>query len=268
MSDTLAVTHTRLTLSSGPAIHLAKTGEAGAPILFLHGYADSWRSFEPLFPLLDKHFRLFAPDQRGHGDSEPADRYDIADFTEDAAALITLLGLEPVHVIGHSLGAIVAQRLAAERPELVRRLVLIGAASTAAGHPGLRELQSELQGAGDPIPADLIEAFQTSTIAQPLDRVRLDQILSESAKLGRAAWLGTAAGLLDEPPEAGSRTVPVRTLALWGKEDPIFDYESQLALAQIIPNLTVHRYAGVGHAPNWEVPKDVARDILAFLEAI
>jgi non-heme chloroperoxidase len=269
MLATQSITHSKVTLRTGRAVHLAKAGKTGTPpVLLLHGYADSWRSFEPLFPLLDMHFELFAPDQRGHGESDAAEEYDIAEFTRDAAGLITSLDIGPVHVIGHSLGAIVAQRLAVEHPTLIRRLVLIGGAPTAASHPGLRELQAELQGAGDPIPADMIEAFQTSTVVQPLDLERLGQILSESAKLGRAAWLGTVAGLLDESPEAGNRTITVHALALWGKEDPIFDDASQLALARIIPNLTVRRYPGVGHAPNWEVPNHVAHDILMFLEPI
>jgi pimeloyl-ACP methyl ester carboxylesterase len=268
MSETLpVVAESQLVLEGGRSAHLVQAGEAGQPVLFLHGYADSWRSFEPLFPLLSRHFRLFALDQRGHGDSDPADGYAIADFTADAAEVIKQLDLGPVDVVGHSLGSIVAQRLAVEHPALVRRLVLIGAAPTAAGHAGLAELLAELETAGDPIPAELIEAFQTSTAIQPLAPERLEQILAESAKLGRGAWLGTAAGLLEEPPEDGSRVVPAPSLSIWGKEDGIFDLDAQTALARIIPNLTTRHYPGVGHAPNWEIPETVAQDILAFLQA-
>jgi non-heme chloroperoxidase len=268
MADTLlANTRRTIVLNSGRAINIVQVGEAGRPVLFLHGYADSWRSFEPLFPLLSQHFRLFAPDQRGHGDSDQADRYDIADFTADAAALTGLLGIGPVDVVGHSLGSIVAQRLAVDHPQLVRRLVLIGAAPTASGQPGLAELLVELEAAADPIPAALIEGFQTSTTVQPLDHARLDAILAESAKLARAAWLGTASGLLDEAPEAGDRTIYVRSLSIWGKEDGIFDLDAQRALARIIPDLSERHYAGVGHAPNWEVPEAVATDILTFLQS-
>lgn len=267
MSESLpTLTEAKLVLEGGRRVHLVQAGAAGPPVLFLHGYADSWRSFEPLLPLLSRHFRLFALDQRGHGESDPADRYAIADFTADAAEVVAQLGVGPVDVVGHSLGSIVAQRLAVAHPHLVRRLVLIGAAPTAAGHAGLAELLAELETAGDPIPAALIEAFQTSTAIQPLAPARMAQILAESGKLSRGAWLGTAAGLLEEPPDAGSHTVLAPSLSLWGQEDGIFDLQAQNALAQIIPNLTTRHYPAVGHAPNWEIPDSVAQEILAFLQ--
>ena len=72
-------------LASGLQIHYAEQGDPGGePILFLHGYTDSWFSFSRLLPLLPDHYRALALDQRGHGDSErPDDRYTFDDFAAD-----------------------------------------------------------------------------------------------------------------------------------------------------------------------------------------
>lgn len=101
-------------------------GGSGPPILFLHGlagYAGEWRSSARL--LIDE-YRVFALDQRGHGDSErrPQDLSRSA-FVADCATVITHIGLGPVTLIGQSMGASTAMLTAAGHPRLVRSLVVI-----------------------------------------------------------------------------------------------------------------------------------------------
>ncbi len=121
------------TLPNGQTLHYVDNGAAGPAIVFLHGYTDSWRSFELLFPLLAPSFRLIALDQRGHGETPRAERYRIADFAADAIGFLEQLATGPVHLVGHSLGTIVAQRVAEQRSDLLQSLILIGPARTA-GH--------------------------------------------------------------------------------------------------------------------------------------
>lgn len=101
-------------------------GGPGPPILLLHGlagYAGEWRSSARL--LIDE-YRVFALDQRGHGDSErrPQDLSRSA-FVADCATVITHIGLGPVTLIGQSMGASTAMLTAAAHPRLVRSLVVI-----------------------------------------------------------------------------------------------------------------------------------------------
>ncbi len=116
-------------LPGGPVLECVERGTpGGVPVLCLHGITDSWRSFEPVLPSLPAEWHLIALSQRGHGGSDrPAAAYGTRDFAADAAALIQTRGLPPVVVVGHSMGAANALRLAMERPEAVRGVVAAGA---------------------------------------------------------------------------------------------------------------------------------------------
>lgn len=245
--------------------HYVRAGANGPVVVLLHGYGDSWRSFELLFPLLARDFQLFVPDHRGHGDSERAATYTVADFTSDAIAFIEAVPRQRVHLVGHSLGGIVAQRVAAARPDLVDHLVLIGTAPTAAGHAGLAEFRAELSAYPDALPREVIEGFQASTTFTPLPPERLRVFVDESVKLDIATWRGAADGLIHEPADAAENRIEAPTLVLWGEQDSIFDSASQEALARNIPNMVTIHYPDAGHAPNWEIPERVAQDIATFL---
>ena len=98
----------------------------GAPLLLLHGYTDTSRSWTQVAPYLLRH-RLLIPDQRGHGGSDaPACCYSACAFAEDARLFLDAMKVEKAAVAGHSLGSMVAMTLAAEHPERVTRLALIG----------------------------------------------------------------------------------------------------------------------------------------------
>src|SRR5450755_3104328 len=142
-SPEAAPTHDDIRLPDGRRLHFVSVGEHGPRVVFLHGFTDSWRSFELLFPALGARFRLFALDQRGHGDSEAADSYWMGEFADDAIAFIESSRREPVHLVGHSLGSIVAQRVAERRPELLASLILIGAAPSTGGHGGLKQMRAD-----------------------------------------------------------------------------------------------------------------------------
>ncbi|MCD2173594.1 alpha/beta fold hydrolase [Rhizobium sp. C4] len=253
------------TLPNGQTLRYVDNGAGGPVIVFLHGYTDSWRSFEPLFSLLPAAFRLIAPDQRGHGTSGRAARYSIADFTSDGIAFIEQLAVGPVHLIGHSLGSIVAQRVAEKRPDLLASLTLIGPTRTARAHPGLLEFREELKQLADPVPADFIEQFQSSTTHTPLSDTQLAVLVGESAKLDLETWRGALDGLIEEPSDFPALPADVAVLSLWGEEDAIFDREAQLALSQAAPRHTEITYPDVGHAPHWEIPSRVAEDIRDFV---
>src|SRR3712207_5267137 len=119
-------------LETGPRIHYAEQGDPDGDVLvFLHGYTDSWFSFSRLLPLLPERYRAYALSQRGHGDSErPADGYTVDNLAADVVAFLDAVGAARATVVGHSMGSIIARRVAETRPERVARLVLIGAVFT------------------------------------------------------------------------------------------------------------------------------------------
>lgn len=112
---------------NGINLHYETSGN-GAPILFIHGLGSSARDWEMQTPFFSNHHRTFAFDLRGHGHSQkPSDAYSMPLFAEDAAELIKLLGAEPVHVVGISLGGMIAFQLAVDHPELIKSLVIVNA---------------------------------------------------------------------------------------------------------------------------------------------
>lgn len=98
----------------------------GETVLLIHGLGSSTEDWEPQVTALAARFRVVAYDVRGHGrTSKPRGPYSVPQFAEDAAALITALELGPVHVVGLSMGGMIAFQLAADHPELVRSLVIV-----------------------------------------------------------------------------------------------------------------------------------------------
>ena len=156
-------------LSTGVALQVAEAGPSdGEPVLFLHGYTDSWFSYSPALERLPAGIRAIAPTQRGHGDSEkPECCYRPADFAADAVALLDELRIERATVVGHSYGSFVAQRLAIDHPERVNGLVLIGSGTTGAT-PAVVEFNEVVQALSDPLDPAFVREFQASTAAEPL----------------------------------------------------------------------------------------------------
>jgi magnesium chelatase accessory protein len=108
----------------GARLHYVVGGE-GPPLALVHGLGGAASNWVELAPLLAPRFRLLIPDLAGHGRSSPIPAAPSLDpFAEGVAALLEREGMLPAAVVGHSLGAAVALRLAVRRPKTVRALVL------------------------------------------------------------------------------------------------------------------------------------------------
>lgn len=105
-----------LNVAAGPA--------NGAPLLLLHGVVRCWQDFLPILPALSTSWQLYGVDHRGHGHSQRATPYRVADYAHDAIELVARGLPEPAILYGHSLGAMVALAVAAELPDRVRALIL------------------------------------------------------------------------------------------------------------------------------------------------
>ncbi|WP_371618832.1 alpha/beta fold hydrolase [Streptomyces sp. NBC_00454] len=98
-------------------------GGTGRPLLALHGHLSEGSSFTELAAALGPDWRVIAPDQRGHGDSDRAGDYTRAGYLADLVALLDHLGIDRTVVLGHSLGGINGYHLAAEHPSLVEAFI-------------------------------------------------------------------------------------------------------------------------------------------------
>jgi non-heme chloroperoxidase len=253
-------------LASGPQVHYAVQGDPdGEPILFLHGYTDSWFSFSRLLPLLPSRYHASAFSQRGHGDSERPDCcYGIEDLVADAVAFLDAAGVEQATVVGHSGGSFTARGVVEIHPERVPRLVLIGSAVTPLKDV-TRELQAAVHTLEDPVPAEFAREFQAANVHVPLPEAFFERAVAESLKLPAHIWKSALDGLLavDDAEDLGKITAP--TLLIWGERDEFFSREEVEGLAAAIPDARLLAYPETGHAVQWERPERVASDLDAFM---
>ena len=163
--------------------------------------------------------------------------------------LVDHLGVTSAVFVGHSMGTLVVQRLAASRPDMVAGLVLIG---------GLRRLPDEVfddvwsvvQDLTDPISEPFVRQFQSSTLAAPVP----DLLRPARRRKPPGARPCLASRVRRHPHHAPRDTISAPTLLLWGDHDALVPRAEQDALLSAIPDARLVVYEGAGHSPNWEQP--------------
>jgi non-heme chloroperoxidase len=238
----------------------------GVPVVMLHGGTDSWRSFEPVLPYLPDDIRAIAVTQRGHGDApKPDSGYLIEDLAGDVGALMDELELSGAIVVGHSMGSMVAQRIAIDHTERVRGVVLAGVfGHPQADSPALAELADGFGSIEDPIAREVAHEFQVSTTATPLEPEQLNTFVDESLKVPARVWREAFNGFprVDYSAELSGLNIPA--LIVYGDQDELISRTEQDALLDALPDARFEVYEGVGHAMHWEQPERFAQDIVEF----
>jgi non-heme chloroperoxidase len=267
-TDADGVRRARVQLGNGLMLDVAESGAAdGEPVLFLHGFTDSWFSFSTVLERLPAEIRAIAPSMRGHGDSErPSCCYRVADFSTDVIELLDALQLERVTLVGHSMGSFIAQRVAIDHPDRIARLVLIGSGTTARFEAAV-EFNAVVQTLTDPIAAEFVREFQESTVFQPLPVSFMETVIDESRKLPAHVWRDALAGLLSDAAEDELHRIDAPTLIVWGDRDMLWTRPQQEGLQRSIRGSRLLVYSETGHATHWERPDRIARDLQEFIRA-
>jgi non-heme chloroperoxidase len=242
----------------------------GVPVLFLHGYTDSWRSFEGVLAHLPGSLHAFALSQRGHGDADrPAAGYHPREFAADLAAFMDALDIRQAVIAGHSMGGSVAQWFAIDYPERTLGLVLMGAFTGWRDSPVLMEFwDSAVSTLTDPIDPTFVREFQQSTLARPVPPGRLDTAVGESLKVPARVWRATYEAFLDAAVSRHLGQILSPTLVIWGDQDTFALQCDQDALHAAIPGSQVVVYPGAGHSFHWEEPERFAIDVAAFASSL
>lgn len=262
------IRHVRL--PSGLTIECAEQGRRGGPaVLMLHGITDTWRSFEPVLPWLAPDWHVVSMTQRGHGGSSAASSLRTRDFAADAADLITTLGLPKVLVVGHSMGAVNALRMAIDQPSLVRGVVAAGAFASFSDKPGFVDfVQSQMLTLGEKVPRELAESFQRDTVNGPVAPGLLETMVDECLRTPAATWRGAFAALLEDDFSTELHTIDAPVLLPWGDADAFSPESDQQRLVRQIPRAKRVVYAGAGHALHWEQPRRFAADLIRFEQTL
>jgi non-heme chloroperoxidase len=273
-----ALVHT-LRLPSGLLLEFAEQGGLGCPtVLMLHGVTDSWRSFEPVLPFVDPAWHVIALSLRGHGaSSKPADGYTPAHMAGDVAQFIAAMELPPVVVVGHSMGATVALRLAVDHPGCVRAVAGLGTFASFRDKSDLVDwVRSTIDPLADPVPRELADEFQRSTLAQSVtdegefyvSEALIGSMTDQSLKAPARVWRRGFAGLLDDDVADGLHRVRVPVLLLHGGRDAFVPAADLTRLTAALPQAQAHTWAGAGHAMHWEQPARFAALLGDFVGAL
>jgi pimeloyl-ACP methyl ester carboxylesterase len=264
-----AVVVKSIALPTGVTLEYAERGSrTGAPVIFLHGVTDSWRSFEPVFDHLPSAVRAISITQRGHGrSSKPHHGYRYPEMAADLEAFMDALDLRAAVIVGHSMGASVAQRFAADHPARVAGLVLAGAFRTQHRDPVLGTFwDTSLASLADPVPAALAREFQMSTIVRGVPPDFVDLAVNESLQVPARVWQALFRGFLDTPDfSAELARVSAPALIVWGEKDRYTGRAAQDALRAVLPASRLIVYEGTGHAVHWEEPQRFAADLVRFV---
>ncbi|HVK25734.1 MAG TPA: alpha/beta hydrolase [Actinokineospora sp.] len=231
-----------ITLPDGTTLHYTDSGGTNPTIILLHGgLVTAELMWSTHLPKLTSHYRVIAPDTRGHGHSDnPAGHFGYDRFADDCAALITELSLERPAVIGYSDGAQTALELGMRRPELVSALVLGGVIAEPTAH-----YRDALAAIGFTTPGEVDTALFDRTIPGFLDVIKnlhgadyVPEFMADTSRL----WL-TLPTYTDQQ-LAG---IPVPTLVITGDRDegPL---DQAPRLCRTIPHTELAVIPGADHA--------------------
>jgi 3-oxoadipate enol-lactonase len=238
---------------------------AGTPLVFANSLGTDFRIWDELLILLGDDYRVLRYDKRGHGLSDlGSGSYTIDLLATDLAALLDHLETGPAVVCGLSVGGMIAQRLAAQRPDLVRALVLCNTAHRM-GTPDMWEQR-----------IDAIRAGGIESLAEPIlerwfsaeyRRERTAELAGWRNMLVRTpveGYLATCAAIRDADLSESTSKLQLPTLCVAGSVDGAAPPELVRTMAKMIEGARYLEIEGVGHMPCIEAPDALTAAMQAF----
>jgi len=260
---------------------------SGDPLLLVMGLAADSAAWMFQVPDFARHHRTIVFDNRGVGRSaKPPGPYTIHEMADDTVGLLDALGIARAHVVGVSMGGMIAQELALQHPDRVRGLVL------ACTYPEPdadveRQLQFSVAQFGGTVSADgemridlaaldpmlffqhlLPRVFNQSFIDQELPK--LMQLFSGALQYGFSmeAIFGQVAAVMGHRTTDRLQRITAPTLVITGDADLLIPPANSTVLARHIPNARLVTVPGGSHGFNFETPEIFNREVLEFLAGV
>ena len=288
----------RVGLSTGVTLNVALAGpEDAPPVILLHGFPESHRTWRGVAPLLEDSFRLIMPDQRGFAGSDrpfDVDEYETDKLIGDIFALAEALGVERFALVGHDWGGAIAWPAAMRNDPRLTKLAIVNAPHPLIFQKSLIEDADQraasqyinwfrVPAAEKAIEAMGFEAFFQKTF---MSHVELASVSEEEKQQYIAEWSQPGGMLpmlnwyratkLIVPPPGATVAVPdfllrafpkihVPTLVVWGMKDPALLPLQLEGLEALVDDLTVVKLPDAGHFAPWEAPDQVASALRDFL---
>jgi 3-oxoadipate enol-lactonase len=249
-------------------LHHAVTGDPdGLPVVFANSLGTDFRVWDKLLPLLPPGLKVIRYDMRGHGLSDvPDGDYWMGDLVADAAGLMDALRLRGVVFIGLSIGGAVAQGLAAERPDLLRAVVLSNTAAKIGTEATWRNRIATVRAGGIAAIADgVLEKWFTRRFRTE----RPDELAAWRHMLTRTpldGYIGCCAALAGTDLRESTAALRLPVLAVAGSDDGSTPPDLVREMAGTIPGARFEIIRGAGHIPCIEAPEALAAVIRGFLD--
>ena len=290
----------KVPLKTDVTLNVALAGPSDAPpVILLHGFPESHRTWRGLAPLLEDEFRLVMPDQRGFAGSDrplEVEAYRADVLVDDIFALAEALGITRFALVGHDWGGAISWPAALRGDPRLTRLAIVNAP-----HPVIFQ-KSLIEDADQRAASQYITAFRTPGFEQAAEAMgwgtlfdksfgghvaladispeERDQYIAEwSEPCGFAAMLNWyRASQVVVPPPGVEVPVPgwvldlfpqvkVPTLVIWGMKDKALLPIQLEGLEELVEDLQIVRVPDAGHFVPWEKPQEVAAALKPFLMA-
>lgn len=254
--------------TNGARLHVKDEGpKDGFPLIFANSLGTDLRLWDSLVAHLPDNLRLIRYDKRGHGLSDcPASPYPMGDLVKDAAGLMDYLGVSGALFVWLSIGGIIAQGLAAERPDLLRAMVL---ANTAA-KVGTAQMWQER--------VDAVRVGGIEALEKPILERWFSKNFRDTKPAELAAWrhmlcrtpvegyMGCSLAIAETDLIESTSRLTLPTLAIAGSEDGATPPDLVRETAALIPGSRFKIIRGAGHLPCVERPAEMAQLITEFMK--
>ncbi|HEY7006506.1 MAG TPA: alpha/beta hydrolase [Sphingomicrobium sp.] len=291
---------TRVALSTGVTLNVATAGRRQAfPVILLHGFPESHRTWREIVPRLEGDFHLVMPDQRGFAASDQpqaVEAYKVDVLVDDIFALADALSFERFALVGHDWGGAISWTAALRGDPRLTRLGIVNAP-----HPVIFQ-KSLIENADQRAASQYISAFRSPKFEKAVEAMGYEALFEKSfsrhvdlaiipeaeRRQYIAEWSqpGALTAMLNwyraskvmVPPPGVTLPLPqwvlgafpkieIPTLVVWGMRDIALLPVQLDGLERLVEDLEVVRLRGAGHFAPWEAPDEVAAALRPFLAA-
>ncbi|MGH3469828.1 MAG: alpha/beta fold hydrolase [Thermocrispum sp.] len=255
----------------------------GLALLMLHGSGpgvSGWRNYRGNLAEFSKYFRCLVLEFPGFGVSDPTDEHPMVAAPGAVIRFLDGLGLRQVHVIGNSMGGIIATQVAIAHPDRIRRMVTIGGMGRNLFSPGPGEgINLLVEFTENPTREKLIQwlhsmVYDPALVTEELIEERWTQATDPATLAGARRMYGrgalaaraAAAAASDAPPYwAMLHKVKAKTLITWGRDDRVSPLDMAIVPMRTIPDVELHVFPNCGHWAMIEQKAAWESAVLAFL---
>ncbi len=257
---------------NGRAIACRAAGE-GAPLLLLHGIGSGSASWEAQFEGLSGRFRVIAWDAPGYGGSDPlpGERPHSGAYGDAVADLLDGLEVERVHVLGHSLGGLIAAAFAARHP---RRLLSVTLSDAAAGYLNspkelrVDRLNARIEAMTALGPAEVAKRRAREVLSSSAPEAAYRKILAVQSRVRPDGYAQAARMLHNSDIFADAVTIGVPALVMYGSEDKVTPESIGRDISATINGARYVTLPGLGHASYVEDPEAFNAALIEFLDGL